>query len=204
MNLTRKVLLISMMLGAWCTQSQAQSVASDAGNIVYTDVHGKTTQLTNSGVDAFPSLSPDGRMVVFVRTVKGEPVSTGSSEGLPTELWVTDIRTLKAEMLVASKQAEDMKEVLAGFTYPQFSVDGKRIFFLSAAWATSDAVHCVDIASKRQRFVTDGNSLEVIRSGALKGKLRINQHRYRKGIGGAYDHDYIFSEDGIEVKKKTR
>lgn len=203
MKLTRTVLLISMMLGAWCIQLHAQSVTTEVGNILFTDADGKTVQLTSSGTDAFPSLSPDGRMVVFVRTVKGGPISTGSSEGPPTELWVTDIRTLKAELLVASKQAEDMKEVLAGFTYPQFSVDGKRIFFLSSAWATSDAVHCVDVASKRQRFVTDGNSLEVIRSGPHRGKLRINQHRYRKGIGGAYDRDYIFSEGGIEVKKKT-
>ena len=204
MKMSRLVLIASLPLAAWSFQLHAQSVTADAGNIVYTGPDGKVAQLTSSGADAFPSLSPDGRMVVFVRTVKGEPISTGSSEGPPTELWVTDIRTLKAEMLVASKQAEDMKDVLAGFTYPQFSVDGKRIFFLSSAWATSDAVHCVDVASKRQRFVTDGNSLEVIRNGSLKGKLRINQHRYRKGIGGAYDRDYIFTEGGIEVKKNAK
>ena len=93
-----------------------------------------------------------------------------------------------------------MQEVLAGFSVPQFSQDSKTIYFLSAAWATSSAVHRLDLTTKEEMFIAPGNSLQVMRDGKHKGCLKVNQHRYYEG-GGSYDSDYLLSPEGEEIEK---
>ena len=48
-----------------------------------------------------------------------------------------------------------------------FSHDGGRLFFVSAAWSTSGAVHVIDLATRKRRYLFDGNLLAVLPDDSL-------------------------------------
>jgi hypothetical protein len=61
--------------------------------------------------------------------------------------------------------------LLAEFSKPQFSPDGKRVYFISAAWATSSAVHMLDLRTGRSTFLFAGLDVDVIQHGRYSGFL---------------------------------
>jgi hypothetical protein len=81
---------------------------------------------------------------------------------------------------------------------PQFSSDGRKLFFETSAWATSDAIHMVDLETRKEQFVTDGNALQVVPSGEYKDHLLVTKHKYFIG-GGSYDWVWLVTPDGKEV-----
>lgn len=111
-----------------------------------------------------------------------------------------DTATLHPTRLVVSRPSDGMKQVLGDPSSPVFSADGRQIYFLSSAWVTSDAVHAVDVQTHRVRFVTDGSTIRVLRTGHYRGDLIVNKHKYRLNEGGAYDADFLASPSGREIK----
>lgn len=179
----------------------AQRVYAEGGNVFYQAREGAApVRLTSAGLDAGPALSPDGRTVVFVRRTPGRSVETGSGTAEWTELWTVGADGSGARMRLRggpdTTRAEG--EELAGFRAPAFSPDGGTVYFLSRAWATSDAVHALDLASGRERFVAPGNSLEVVPRGEYAGHLIVSQHRYLLG-GGSYDWLWLLRPDGTDA-----
>jgi Tol biopolymer transport system component len=195
----KQFFLLLTSLAFLTVSAYGQSVHEKSGNIYFTDSAGREIQLTSSGCDSSPSLSPNGRLIVFVRTTPYEKIDAGAGEVDHTELWIMNLGTKKAERLLGSKDAADPKDILVGFAVPQFSNNSKEIYFMSAAWATSSAVHRLDLQTKSEKFISSGNSLKVIRTGKFKGNLRINKHKYYKE-GGSYDCDYIVTPSGKEIK----
>jgi hypothetical protein len=143
-------------------------------------------------------LSPDGRFVVSVRPTPGKMVSTALGDMEATELWISRVDGSEAKMLVRGASADSPKKTIAGISVPQFSPDGRRIYFLSIAWITSGAVHVIDLKSSKERFLCDGSSLEVIPRGKYAGHLIVNQHRYFMG-GGTYNWFWLLTPEGKEV-----
>jgi len=187
-------------VGIFCLPAllRAQSVGVEAGNVIFTNATGRQAKLTATGRDSAPNLAPDGRRVVFVRATPGQLVATGSGEEEAIELWLIETNGKNATLLVRGASHPQPENVLAGMQAPQFAPDGKRIFFLSAAWATSGAVHTVDPMTKKVAFVCAGNDLEVIRRGEYRGHLIVQQHRYFLG-GGSFDWHWLLKPDGKEV-----
>lgn len=177
----------------------AQRVTVETGNVVY---HASATstprRLTALGLDSEPRLSPDGRLVAFVRATPRDSVDAAMGRTEATSLWIVGVDGSAPRLLVRGRASAEPKEALANFQAPRFSPDGRRIYFLSSAWATSGAVHEVDVQSGSERFVVAGNSLEVIPAGAYAGHLLVEQHRYFLG-GGSYDWTWLFAPDGAEV-----
>lgn len=177
----------------------AQGVSAENGGIVYRASGASAPRrLTSSGRDSQPRLSPDGRMVAFVRATPDDRVQTAAGEAEATELWIVGADGSGARMLVRGRASADPRQALAAFGEPQFSPDGRQVWFLSAAWATSGAVHAIDVATGRERFVVAGNSLEVVPRGEYAGHLMVEQHRYFLA-GGSYDWVWLFTPDGREV-----
>jgi len=195
----RLCFLLTTLLASLTVCAYGQSVHEKGGNIYFTDSAGQEIQLTSTGRDTSPSLSPNGRLIVFVRTNTYEKIDAGVGEVDHTELWVVNLGDKKSERVLGSRDAANPKEILAGFADPQFSNNSKDIYFLSAAWATSGAVHRLDLQTKEERFISSGLNFEVIRKGRFKGNLRINKHKYYKE-GGSYDCDYIVTPNGKEIK----
>ncbi len=176
----------------------AQSVSVKEGNIQFTDKSGQTTPLTSSGRDAGPVLAPDGRWVAFVRMVDGKKVQTGSDEVDPTELWQVRTDGKEASLLLKCRASEKPESVIAAFENVQFSTNGKLLYFVTPAWATSGAVHVVDTTNRKERYLFPGNGLKAVASGEFKDCLLVQQHRYFIG-GGSYDWYWLLRPDGKEV-----
>lgn len=180
------------------TVCPGQSVFERGGNIYYVSGSGSERRLTRSGGDSDPVLSPDGRLVVFIRTGTGDPIETNLDTCDNMQIRRISTDGTGDTTIVASKASNEPQELLACFSDAQFSEDGSVVFFLSAAWITSAAVHRIELRTGEISFVTPGNSLEVIRDGEFKGNLRISQHRNHSDWG-SYDCDYIFSPEGKQI-----
>ena len=184
---------------ALCPVVLAQKATADKkGNVWYTDAAGKRARLTTDGKNSDPALSPDKRRIAYVHKVPGKEISTGAGEATPTELRIMDIDGKNQETLVRSADAERVEEVLASFSSPAWSPDGRTLYFCSGAWATSGAIHAYDFERKTQRYVMPGNGPEVVPSGEYRGHLLVEQHRYFLG-GGSFDWYWLFTPEGKQV-----
>lgn len=178
--------------------SFAQSVFVTNGNIQFTDKSGQTTALTSTGRDSDPVLAPDGKWVAFVRKIDGKKVASGSDEMDPTELWQVRIDGKEPTMLLRCRESQKMESLIAGFENLQFSANGKLLYFVTPAWATSGAVHVVDTTNRKERYLFPGNNLKIVTAGEYKDCLLVQQHRYFIG-GGSYDWFWLLRPDGKEV-----
>jgi hypothetical protein len=178
---------------------RAQSVAIQQGNVVYqASPQSAPRQLTAGGLDSEPALSPDGRMVAFIRRMPGDSVRSMSGPEEANALWIMRVDGGDARMLVRARFDDDPQRMLLGLQHPRFSPDGGRIYFLSSAWVTSGSVHAVEVASGTERFVAPANTLEVVPSGEYAGHLIVAQHRYFIA-GGSYDWLWLVTPDGEAV-----
>ena len=192
--------LLFLVAGTWLSVAQAQTVAEKNGNIYISQLDGTQKQLTNTGLDRQPVISPDKKYVAFVRHVPGKNLETTTSEyAETTELWLIGIDGKKSQQLIPGKHGKNPKEILAGIQSPQFSPDGNRLYFLSAGWATSGAVHVIDLETKQTRLLSPGNTLHVIQKGRYQGHLIVSMHKYWLG-GGSYDWYWLLDpNDGKEI-----
>jgi dipeptidyl aminopeptidase/acylaminoacyl peptidase len=195
MGMKRLFLLLCL---AFAAPAVAQSVSVVNGNIQFTDKSGQTTALTATGRDSDPVLAPDGKWVAFVRKIDGKKVASGSDEMDPTELWQVRADGKEPTMLVRCRESQKMESLIAGFENLQFSANGKLLYFVTPAWATSGAVHVVDTTNRKERYLFPGNNLKIVTGGEYKDCLLVQQHRYFIG-GGSYDWFWLLRPDGKEV-----
>jgi hypothetical protein len=193
-----KRLLLLISLAALAVPAVAQNVSVKDGNIQFTDKGGKTIALSSSGRDSAPVLAPDGKWVAFVRKVDGKKIATGSDEMDPTELWQVHVDGEEPTLLLRCRESEKPESVIAAFETLQFSTNGKLLYFVTPAWATSGAVHVVDTTNRKERYVFAGNNLKLVPSGEYKDCLLVQQHRYFIG-GGSYDWFWLLRPDGMEI-----
>lgn len=177
-----------------------QSVTTKDGNIYFEPSGtGDISKLTSTGLDREPNLSPDGRLVVFVRETPGRLVEGPVGEAEETELWMVRTdgsglhRLLKGGLV---KQSNGIP--VASFRSPQFSPDGKWVYFLSVCAVTSNVVYAVNVQTGRLKSVCGANSLIVVRKGEYAGDLIVEQHRYFIGAG-SYDWVFVVTSYGKQV-----
>ncbi|PCE27994.1 hypothetical protein BWP39_05680 [Paraburkholderia acidicola] len=193
-------LLGAVLLLAMCAapHAYAASVKVDRGNIIMIDDAGSARPLTAGGLDSDPVLSPDHLSIVFVRRTPHRMVNTASGAESADEAWVMHIDGTAQRRLVEGAGAEDPKRTLAAFSSPIFSPDGQTVYFMSVAWVTSSSIHSVELSSGKERFVTDGNSLEIVPAGKYRGDLVVNKHKYWLA-SGSYDWYWLVSPTGKEI-----
>jgi len=195
--LTHFVLVFAVVAGL-ADFASAQKVSVQNGDICISNAGTEPKALTSSGQDSEPALSPDGKWIVFVRTIPGKNVNTGSGDSAATELWQIRADGKNPTVLVRYRNSDKIETVLGGFSKPQFSTNGRYVFFLSDAWATSGALHVVDTTNGKEHFVCPGGNFEVVLSGEYRDCLLVAQHRYFIA-GGAYDWFWLLRPDGKEI-----
>jgi hypothetical protein len=191
------------MLALCSTPAAAQTILNLGGDLFFRarcDL--PSFRLTESGRDSQARLSPDRRLILFVREARRDSVETAQGRVPASSIWIIRTDGGGIRELVEARSDTAPERALAGFQVPQFSPDGKRIYFLSSAWATSGAVHAVDIASGAHRFLVPGNSLEVAATGPYAGHLLVEQHRTFVA-GGSYDWVWLITPEGREVGPVT-
>jgi hypothetical protein len=100
--------------------------------------------------------------------------------------------------IVSPRPSEEPKENLTGFSHLSLSPDGRVLYFQARAWATSDAVHAVDLVTRKVSFVTDGEIACVLKVGKWRGDLVVDQHRYYPQ-GGSHDDLWLYEPSGRQV-----
>lgn len=172
----------------------------------YSKTKNLTLQLTHSGINSDPVLSPDGRWLVYIKRsdfiLQTDCLYFLSRGEHGDEIWIYDLKTIKKRLLVADHlSCNDMSKVILDPHDLKFSPDSKTLYFATSAWVTSGAIHAVDIDGKNLRFVTNGNEYHVIMDGHFKGDLIVNQHRYHDlPNGGSYDWDWLYTPTGKQIK----
>lgn len=139
--------------------------------------------------------SPDGRLKAWIKSVPGEPGASGEPA---SALWITDLATGRQRELLHGRAAQDPTRNLASLSDPDFSLDGGYVYVEADAYATSPAIHQVDVRSGAVRYVADGALLGVLRNGPWRGYLVVEQHRYRRA-GGSIDPVLVLRPDGHHI-----
>ena len=153
---------------------------------------------TTATVEGSRVYSHDSALVAFVVHTPTDSIGTGQGPAEATELWISRRDGSHARRLVRGRAAKSIESVIASISDLAFSPDDRQLYFLSAAWATSDAVHVVDLASGRERFVAAALSLEVLQAGEYRGCLLVGQHRYWMA-GGSYNWLWLLTASGKEI-----
>jgi hypothetical protein len=146
----------------------SRAVREVAGNIFLVESDGSSKQLTTAGQDSMPSISLDGKKIVFVRSPDGKsrddvrlidlnkPVGQQISNITPPELIAQDL--------------------VAVISDPQFSPDAATVYFYTQP-GNFGLVISVDLASKRSEVLAhgvlpiQGRSFDVIQRGKYAGDL---------------------------------
>jgi hypothetical protein len=195
MKWTLQFVIAALAASAIVTAS-AQTVTADRGNIYFAPGSSAArTQLTRTGLDTQPSLSPDGKLVVFVRSTPGDTVVSAMGDAEVTELRTIQINGSGERLRLRGRGGEPP---LAGFQKPLFAPDGSRIYFEGVAGVASTAIYELNLSTNQTRLVCLGAIKDVVRRGAYAGHLIVFQHRYFVG-GGSYDWAWMIAPDGHEV-----
>ena len=167
------------------------------GNIFYRGSDGGVSQLTRGTSFGEPRLSPNGRTVAFIRQ---DSYPTEEGELGATSLWIADLTRQTVRSLLRSRPSKDVAQDLTSFGKPIFSLDGGFVYIAAQAWATSTAIHQVNVSTGKTRFVVAGSLRGVLRNGPFRGFLVVNQHRYHPAPDfGSYNPDFIVRPDGKEI-----
>ncbi|MBV8687936.1 MAG: hypothetical protein JOZ90_17020 [Alphaproteobacteria bacterium] len=168
----------------------APSVAVKGGDVEYRAADGTVRRITREGGCEAAALSPDGRTIAFIH------VDAPGDQGT-TSLWVADAATGAARRLLAPKADDRPERDLQRVHRPFFSLDGGYVYVEAEAWATSEAIHQVSVATGKERFVVDGWLYGVLRSGPWRGYLVVGQHRYWSAPDyGSYNPVSVIRPDG--------
>ena len=62
-------------------------------------------------------------------------------------------------------------QILASFDHLVLSADEKSLYFSSSAWVTSACIHRVDLETKKELSLGDGEPIRVLEAGPYKGAL---------------------------------
>ena len=114
---------------AFIAEANAQKVWIQNGNVCVSN-GGESKTLTTSGRDSEPVLSPDGKWIVFVRTIPSKKISTGLGDADATELWQIRADGKEPMVLVRPKDSGKMENVLAGFSQPAVFHEWQARLFL--------------------------------------------------------------------------
>ncbi len=190
-------------MGTVAAQSQTARVYTDAGN-VFIERGGTKTKLTASEMDLDPVLSPNGAFILYTRQGRSHGRRAYEAEQFcPTQPRPDELRRVNVDgsgdQLVLKGRRGAPERQLCDFTAKQFSSDGRRLYFLSPAWAASGALHVYDLRAEEERFLLPANDVVVLSfcTNKYKNYLAVEQRRYFF-FGGSYDWYWLYDPAGKE------
>ncbi len=152
----------------------AQTVSVKDGNLFFNAKDGSTSQITSTGLDSDPSLSPDKKFVVFVRRTPLHKINTAIGPVDGNELWIKDTSSKsEAQQILVGWEAGVDGIPFAGFHEPRFSLDAGRIYFVQEiGWPCHDVL-MLELKSGEIRDLGKGMAVEVMESGEYAGYLLV-------------------------------
>jgi hypothetical protein len=200
-NMKHILALLGLLTGTVAAHCQPVRVYSDAGSIFIERASG-ATKLTASEMDVDPVLSPSGAFVVYTRQGRGrsrrhyEPNQFCPTEPRPDELRRINLDG-SGDRLLLKGRGGNPEHQLCDFKSKQFSSDGRRLYFLTPAWETSNALHAFDMRADDEHFLLPANDFLVLNfcRSKYKDHLIVLSHRYFL-FGGSYDWYWLYDPAG--------
>jgi hypothetical protein len=193
--------LNTAMLCLACFQisSLGQRVEVRAGNTYYTDSSGNARQVTSSGVDSDPALSPDGRSVIFVRKTSA-PAGFDEprlSSPVRTQIWMADLGRDEDLRLLFGGVVNAWNFKYVTFLAPRLAPDRQHLYFMIMLAATENAIIKADIDSGQYEVICSAIEYFLIDGGRYKGDLVVEKKKYLpEGISQFF---WLVSPEGEEV-----
>jgi hypothetical protein len=196
-NVPRLVLSWCLAIAAPAPLAAAPVVEVQSGHVIVLD-GGQRRTITQSGRDADAVLAPDGKAIVFTRSGRraGDADDPQCASGDADELRRIRPDGSGDELLLRGRPGGEPSQMLCDFSRKQFSSEGRYLYFLSRAWATSGALHVYDTRDKKKSFLLPANDVVVLSACAdreLRDRLVIQQHRYFV-VGGSYDWYWLYDQ----------
>jgi hypothetical protein len=148
-------------------------------------------------------LSSDKKEIAFVR--KSGPIIPKNCDWArelepADQIFIYNLSFKKESLLVpAHFSCNDPQYEIATIEKIKFSPNSKILYFQTAAFPTTSALHSVNINGKQVRYVIPGNDFEVLKKGKYKNYLAINQHCYHIP-GGSYEEWSLYTQRGKRIK----
>lgn len=161
-------------------------------NVLLLKKNGAVSIFSNSGLDDNPMLSPDGSLLVFTRRTNGSVVGT--------ELHVRSTSNPNVDLLVFADTVPYGVRQLPEKVSPQFSPNGRAIYFLVGTSDTSWGLARLDIAARTVSLLRETGIAEycVLGVGSLKGSI-IARLRKQRLFGLWSDWYWLLNSEGKET-----
>jgi hypothetical protein len=186
-----------LLLGvAQSTTAASRAVREVAGNILLVESDGSSKQLTTTGQDSMPSISLDGKKIVFVRSPDGQSRD---------DVWVVDLNKPVDQQISNITPPELIaKHYIAAILDPQFSPDAATIYFYTEP-GNFGLVISVDLASKRSKVlahgvvpILQGRAFDVIQRGEYAGDLIVYKDSEKLTAGRLFLY-WLVSPEGANI-----
>jgi hypothetical protein len=180
----------------------SQQVGVWEGNVYFHTKDGRRVQISSSGLDSAPHLSQDGRSIVFVRRTPSLKIEWALGDTIENELWIADTagRQPPRRVLIGHVGGYDRTGlVLCGFDSPQFSMDGKAIYFFSHVWASDGAIQVLNLDTGQVRFLFAGLGIEIIERGPYAGYLIGHKDVTKLFPGRTWEH-WLLDPNGKDIE----
>ncbi|CAM3578800.1 MULTISPECIES: hypothetical protein [Yersinia] len=143
-------------------------------------------------IDVVEQISaPGGKITYYIvanRSVDGES---------PPPTAIMSRSNNENKIILRERPDNDPEKTLSSFSNLYLSPDAKNLYFNSSAWATSEAIHSLDIATGNVKFIAAGSLACVVLAGEYQGDLIVMKHRYFVQ-GGSHDDLYLVDINGKE------
>jgi len=171
--------------------SAASRVETRKGAVCLIAPGGTASKLTEGPNDSAPMLSSDGQQVVYVRSrVLAEPDPT-------FEIRVHNV-TVGTDRSVLRSPISIRGEKYSEIGRPQFSADGKTIYFLFNWSVTTHGLARFDMKTGEVKFVMPAFEFYSVVRGKYGGDLVVQQRRAKLATGYYYLY-YLYTPDGKEI-----
>ena len=169
------------------------------GNIHAVFENGTTNQLTSSGIDSMPCLSPDRTRLAFMRARTNDVLLTEAGNDIyALELWTMTAAGTHMRRVAEPGPYEGGKVSLQQLHDPFFANDAQSIYFHCDWMGPAPCGYRIDLATGRIQQVSYGKLIGVVTHGRYKDYLITCARKYWL-VGGVYGYYTLLQPDGYEV-----
>lgn len=121
-----------------------------------------------------------------------------SKDGNTNKLWLKYNNTGEEILLVKSTQNSDVSKAISTIVNVQKSYDSSKIYFQTEAWATSNAIHVVDLNTLKEKFFSDGSFVKTVGKSPYTNSIIVLKN-YIDGDNGRIESYFAIASNGNEI-----
>jgi dipeptidyl aminopeptidase/acylaminoacyl peptidase len=184
---------------AGCSQTKVVGTLTKDKSIYVTKANGKIEQVTYTGKDSDPLISPDRKVVYFVRQTgnMGEYENEGAEQ---LAIMKVDLKSLKEEKLTDTILFEDWKSAIELYEVTGFSLtqDGLFLCFITQKWTTSGVLVKLNTQTKKLTEISHGDKFELLKDGKYKDHIIVARSSIKSNVGRQWSN-WLIDIDGKEI-----